>query len=111
MSGGPRHDDQPRQLAEAIESVADLYQLNVHLAGGYGNLVLSRWAFRQTHQNFAPATAEEASRAPNSPSSKFPDGPLQLINWHLAWARRSGTGKCGTSWNTTAFANPPTCRL
>src|SRR5436305_11353822 len=46
-----RHDDQPRRLAEAFDSVTELYQLNVHLGqGGYGNLILSRWPFLDAHQ-------------------------------------------------------------
>ena len=46
-----RHDDQPRLLAEFLETQHHLYQLNVRLKeGGYGNLILSRFPIAQTHQ-------------------------------------------------------------
>lgn len=83
-----RHDDQPRRLAEAIQSAADLYQLNVHLgAGGYGNLVLSRWGFRGTHH----VSLRQRRRKPRGAQLAIvetPDGPLHLINWHLGLAER-----------------------
>ena len=83
-----RHDDQPRRLAEALEAVADLYQLNVHLgAGGYGNLVLSRWPFRETHQ----VSLRRRRRKPRGAQLavvETPEGPLHLINWHLGLAER-----------------------
>ena len=45
------HDDQPSWFSESLRLVAKLYQLNVQVgAGGYGNLVLSRWPFRGAHQ-------------------------------------------------------------
>src|SRR5271165_6295317 len=46
-----RHDDQPRRFIEAFHASAHLYQLNVRLKnGGYGNLLVSRWPLRATHQ-------------------------------------------------------------
>src|SRR6516225_421633 len=46
-----RHDDQPKQLCDALKAKSHLYQLNVRFkTGGYGNLVLSRWPFRKSHQ-------------------------------------------------------------
>ncbi|AGA27414.1 endonuclease/exonuclease/phosphatase family protein [Singulisphaera acidiphila] len=83
-----RHDDQPRRLADAIQSAAEIYQLNVHLgAGGYGNLVLSRWEFRHTHQ----ISLRQRRRKPRGAQLAIvetPEGPLHLINWHLGLAER-----------------------
>src|SRR3954452_19185615 len=83
-----RHDDQPRRLAEAFDAAANLYQLNVHLgAGGYGNLVLSRWPFRVSHQ----LSLRQRRRKPRGAQLavvETPEGPLHLVNWHLGLAER-----------------------
>ncbi len=81
-----RHDDQPKRLAEAFHSAASLFQLNVKLkAGGYGNLVLSRWPFRKTHQ----VSLRQNSRKPRGAQMavvETPEGPLHLVHWHLGLA-------------------------
>jgi endonuclease/exonuclease/phosphatase family metal-dependent hydrolase len=83
-----RHEDQPRRLAQAFEAVADLYQVNVHLgAGGYGNLVLSRWAFRATRL----VSLRRGRRKPRGAQLavvESPEGPFHLVNWHLGLAER-----------------------
>ncbi len=81
-----RHDDQPQRLSEALDATATCYQLNVHLgAGGYGNLILSRWPFRETHQ----VSLRKGRRKPRGAVLtviETPEGPFRLVNWHLGLA-------------------------
>jgi endonuclease/exonuclease/phosphatase family metal-dependent hydrolase len=83
-----RHDDQPRRLTEAFHAAGSLYQLNVRLGhGGYGNLVLSRWPFRDTHQ----VSLRQRRRKPRGAQLavvETPEGPLHLVHWHLGLAER-----------------------
>jgi len=83
-----RHDDQPQRFCEALDAVATSYQLNVHLgAGGYGNLVVSRWPFRETHQ----ISLRKGRRKPRGAVLTVvdsPEGPFRLVNWHLGLAER-----------------------
>lgn len=81
-----RHDDQPKRLADALHAVASLFQLNVRLkAGGYGNLVLSRWPFRGTHQ-VSLRHRERKPRGAQLAVVETPEGPLHLVHWHLGLA-------------------------
>jgi endonuclease/exonuclease/phosphatase family metal-dependent hydrolase len=83
-----RHDDQPTKLAEALDTETSLYQLNVHLgAGGYGNLVLSRWSFRETHQ-LSLRRNRRKPRGAQLAVIETPAGPLRVVNWHLGLAER-----------------------
>jgi endonuclease/exonuclease/phosphatase family metal-dependent hydrolase len=82
------NDDQPRLWAHRFSAVAHLFQLNVHLhAGGYGNLILSRWPMNVHHQislrlhNKKPRGAQLAEIA-------TPEGPMLLVNWHLGLGER-----------------------
>lgn len=81
-----RHDDQPKRLAEAFHASAWLYQLNVHLkAGGYGNLLLSRWPFRESHQ----VSLRHKGKKPRGAQFavvETPEGPLHLAHCHLGLA-------------------------
>jgi endonuclease/exonuclease/phosphatase family metal-dependent hydrolase len=80
------HDDQPSRLSESLPSVAKLYQLNVHVgAGGYGNLVLSRWPFRGAHQ-LSLRLKRRKPRGAQMVVVETPEGPLHLVNWHLGLA-------------------------
>lgn len=83
-----RHDDQPARLAGALRAAASLFQLNVRLkAGGYGNLVLSRWPFRSTHH----VSLRMDGRKPRGAQIavvETPEGPLHLVHWHLGLAER-----------------------
>lgn len=83
-----RHDDQPAKLAQALNAVASLYQVNVRLkSGGYGNLILSRWPFRKTHQ----VSLRHERRKPRGAQLvvvETPEGPLHLVHWHLGLAER-----------------------
>jgi endonuclease/exonuclease/phosphatase family metal-dependent hydrolase len=84
-----RHDDQPGKLAEALRVSASLYQLNAHRkrGGGYGNLVLSRWPFRKTHQ-VSLRMKRRKPRGAQLAEVETPEGPLQLVHWHLGLAER-----------------------
>jgi len=83
-----RHDDQPRKLTEAFHAVAHLYQLNVRLKeGGYGNLVLSRWPFREQHQVSLRLKARKP-RGAQMAVVDTPEGTLHLVHWHLGLAER-----------------------
>jgi len=90
------HDDQPAKLAEALQATASLFQLNVHWrkGGGYGNLVLSRWPFRQTHQ----VSLRQKRRKPRGAQLavvETPEGPLHLVHWHLGLAERERHWQAG----------------
>jgi endonuclease/exonuclease/phosphatase family metal-dependent hydrolase len=80
-----RHDNQPQLLAEQFRSAAHDYQLNVHLTegGGYGNLILSRWPFRSRH-HVSLRYQKSKPRAAQLVVVETPEGPLQLVNWHLS---------------------------
>jgi endonuclease/exonuclease/phosphatase family metal-dependent hydrolase len=83
-----RHDDQPAKLAGALRAAASLYQLNVHLkVGGYGNLLLSRWPFRQAHQ-VSLRLRRHKPRGAQLAVVETPEGPLHLVHWHLGLAER-----------------------
>jgi endonuclease/exonuclease/phosphatase family metal-dependent hydrolase len=83
-----RHDDQPSRLAEAVLAVGWSYQLNVHLGnGGYGNLVLARWPFRDTH-HVSLRVKWRKPRGAQVVVVDTPEGPLLLVHWHLGLAER-----------------------
>ena len=83
-----RHDDQPSRLAAAFAAVGANYQLNVHLRhGGYGNLVLSRWPFRGSHQ-VSLRLRRRKPRGAQLVVVATPDGPLHLVHWHLGLGER-----------------------
>jgi len=82
-----RYDDQPALLAEALRPAAALYQQNVmtRRGGGYGNLVLSRWPLRATHQ----VSIRKGRRRPRGAQLlvvETPRGALHLVQWHLGLA-------------------------
>jgi endonuclease/exonuclease/phosphatase family metal-dependent hydrolase len=85
-----RHDDQPRLLAELLETQHHLYQLNVRLKeGGYGNLILSRFPLAQTHQVSLTWRNHLRSKKPRGAQIavvETPQGAFQLVNWHLGLA-------------------------
>lgn len=78
-----RFQDQPALLAHHLGAKAHLYQLNVpHREGGYGNLILSRWPFR----NQCLLSLRHRRRKPRGAQLVVvdtPHGPLHLVNWHL----------------------------
>jgi len=83
-----RYDDQPRRLAEAIGTHFHLYQMNVRFRrGGYGNLLLSRWPIRSSHQ----VSLRRRRRKPRGAQLaviETPTGPVHLVHWHLGLAER-----------------------
>ncbi len=83
-----RHDDQPRQLIEAFRATAHLFQLNVKLKnGGYGNLLLSRWPFREHHQ-VSLRMRRRKPRGAQLVVVDSPEGTFHLVHWHLGLAER-----------------------
>jgi endonuclease/exonuclease/phosphatase family metal-dependent hydrolase len=83
-----RHDDQPKLLAEAFHALGSIYQLNVRRkAGGYGNLILSRWALRKSHQ-ISIRYKRRKPRGAQLTEVETPEGVLHLINVHLGLAER-----------------------
>ncbi len=84
-----RHDDQPERLAEALRSAVSLFQLNVHWKnrGGYGNLLLSRWPLRQSHQ-VSLRLRRHKPRGAQLAVVETPEGPLHLVHWHLGLGER-----------------------
>lgn len=81
-----RHHDQPRMLAKWFGAEAHLYQLNVRLQqGGYGNLILSRFPFRETHQ-VSLRLRTKKPRGAQLAVVETPSGLLHLVNWHLGLA-------------------------
>lgn len=78
-----RFHDQPALLAHHLDAKAHLYQLNVpNREGGYGNLILSRWPFR----NECQVSIRHRRRKPRGAQLvvvETPLGPLHLVNWHL----------------------------
>ncbi len=83
-----RHDDQPRLLTQHFQTEGHLYQQNVRLkSGGYGNLLLSRWPFRTTHQ-ISLRLRSKKPRGAQIAVIDTPEGPLQAVNCHLGLAER-----------------------
>lgn len=81
-------DDQPKRFAEAFPGLAELYQLNVHLGqGGYGNLILSRWPLRSAAQ-VSLRLKWRKPRGAQAVVVETPEGPMQLVNWHLGLAEK-----------------------
>jgi endonuclease/exonuclease/phosphatase family metal-dependent hydrolase len=83
-----RADDQPKLLSEQFHFTDVLYQLNVPLrAGGYGNLVLSRYPLKSHHQ----ISLRWNSRKPRGAQLVVidtPEGELHLVHFHLGLAER-----------------------
>jgi endonuclease/exonuclease/phosphatase family metal-dependent hydrolase len=80
------HHDQPHKLAEAFHAVGVLYQFNVRVKdGGYGNLLLTRWALGSHHQ-ISLRWGWKKPRGAQIAVVATPEGPLHLVNWHLGLA-------------------------
>ncbi|HEX3655267.1 MAG TPA: endonuclease/exonuclease/phosphatase family protein [Pirellulales bacterium] len=81
-------DDQPRLLSRRFHAVAHLYQLNVRRrAGGYGNLLLSRWPI-QAHHQVSLRLHRKKPRGAQLAEIETPEGLLLLVNWHLGLGER-----------------------
>jgi endonuclease/exonuclease/phosphatase family metal-dependent hydrolase len=81
-----RYHDQPSLLARQFNACAHCFQLNVHYrAGGYGNLLLSRWPIRERHH----VSLRKTWRKPRGAQLAIvdtPEGVLHLAHWHLGLA-------------------------
>lgn len=79
-------DDQPRLLANALGFAHSLYQMNVHLRrGGYGNLVLTRYPFRESHQ-ISLRMRQKKPRGAQLATLDIDGRALHLVHWHLGLA-------------------------
>jgi endonuclease/exonuclease/phosphatase family metal-dependent hydrolase len=83
-----RFHDQCELLAKHFNAVARLRQTTVRLkTGGYGNLILSRWPIHSCHQISLRMPGKRA-RGAQFGIVETPEGPLQLVHWHLGLAER-----------------------
>lgn len=80
--------DQPHLIGQALGMEYQLFQLNVPIrSGGYGNLILSRFPFLTEHQ-ISLRLGWRKPRGAQIVVVDTPEGPLQLINWHLGLAEQ-----------------------
>jgi endonuclease/exonuclease/phosphatase family metal-dependent hydrolase len=83
-----QYHDQPRLLADALGAACHFYQLNVPIdAGGYGNLVLSRWRCHSDEQ-LSLRLKWRKPRGAQLVVVETPEGQLYLVNWHLGLAEK-----------------------
>ena len=83
-----RRHDQATILAERLAPMFSTFQRNVHWkAGGYGNLLLSRWPFDE-HHRIALRFEEKKPRGAQLVVALTPHGPLRITNWHLGLTER-----------------------
>lgn len=83
-----RFHDQPTLLANHLDAGGMLYQLNVpHREGGYGNLILSRWPFRN-HHHVSLRLGKRKPRGAQLAVVESDQGPLFLVNMHLGLAEK-----------------------
>jgi endonuclease/exonuclease/phosphatase family metal-dependent hydrolase len=83
-----RFDNQPALLADWFQPAAHLFQFNVKVrSGGYGNLLLSRWAFR-THHQISLTRHQKKPRGAQLAVIESPAGPFHLTHWHLGLSER-----------------------
>ena len=81
--------DQPQLLIDRFRPAAHLYQLNFKVRqGGYGNMLLSRWPFASHHQ-LQLLRKHRKARGAQIAVIDTPEGPFQLVNWHLALDERT----------------------
>jgi endonuclease/exonuclease/phosphatase family metal-dependent hydrolase len=78
-----RLDDQPRLLTSYFHTAGNLFQTNVRYTyGGYGNLLLSRWPIKSSHQVSLQMRRKKA-RGAQIAVIQTPEGPIHLAHWHL----------------------------
>jgi endonuclease/exonuclease/phosphatase family metal-dependent hydrolase len=83
-----RFDNQPDILADRLRAHTSLYQLNhPRRAGGYGNLILSRWPLVSRHQ-LSIRYRRRKNRGAQMVVVDTPTGHLRLVNWHLGLGER-----------------------
>uniref|UniRef100_A0A7C2K0F8 Endonuclease n=1 Tax=Schlesneria paludicola TaxID=360056 RepID=A0A7C2K0F8_9PLAN len=80
--------NQPELLGDHFHYDGRLFQFNVKVAnGGYGNLLLSRWAFEEHHQ-LSLTLRRKKPRGAQWAVINTPLGPFRLVNWHLGLAEQ-----------------------
>jgi endonuclease/exonuclease/phosphatase family metal-dependent hydrolase len=83
-----RFYDQCGLLADHFNAVAHLRQTTVRLkTGGYGNSILSRWPIHSCHQ-ISLRMEKKKPRGAQMTVVETPEGPLQLVHWHLGLAEK-----------------------
>lgn len=83
-----RFHDQAQMLAKHFNAVAHLRQTTVRLkTGGYGNVILSRWGIHSCHQ-LSLRLGGKKPRGAQMTIVETPEGPLQLVHWHLGLAEK-----------------------
>jgi endonuclease/exonuclease/phosphatase family metal-dependent hydrolase len=81
-----RFDDQPRLLASALGFPHALYQSNVRLRlGGYGNLLLTRYPIRESHQ-ISLRLRTKKPRGAQLATLQVDGRALHVVHWHLGLA-------------------------
>ncbi len=94
-------DDQPEILAYATGAVARHFQFNVHWkAGGYGNLLLSRWPVVRYH-HIPLGYRGRKPRGGQVALVESPSGRFVLANWHL------GLGDAERRWQAARLLGHP----
>ena len=83
-----RYHDKSRLLAQHFNAVGHLRQTTVRLrAGSYGNVILSRWPINACHQ-ISLCFKDKKPRGAQLVVVETPEGPFQLVHWHLGLAER-----------------------
>ena len=96
--------DQARILAEHFAPMTSFFQQNVKWkAGGYGNLVLSRWPIIEQHR-ISLTYLKKKPRGAQLVVIETPEGSLRLLNWHL------GLGEGERHWQVARLLHHETWR-
>jgi endonuclease/exonuclease/phosphatase family metal-dependent hydrolase len=97
------YHDQPQLLADYFKATAQLFQLNVNFkAGGYGNLILSRWPFAIKHQ-ISLRLKSKKPRGAQIVVVETPEGALHLVNFHLGLSHAERHWQIGHLLNHQLF--------
>ncbi|HEX6987051.1 MAG TPA: endonuclease/exonuclease/phosphatase family protein, partial [Planctomycetaceae bacterium] len=104
-----RFHDQPRMFSDILGGKLGLaehvFQLNVPIgAGGYGNLILSRFPL-DTHHSVCLRRGRRKPRGAQVVVVRTPDGPLRLVNWHLGLAEKERHWQVRKLLSDAAFRN------
>jgi endonuclease/exonuclease/phosphatase family metal-dependent hydrolase len=104
-TAGKKSTDHPPRVAERLGAVDWMYQADVSCRrGGYGNLVLSRWPFREREQ-VSLSVARRLPRGAQLVVVDTPSGPLRLVNWHLGLREQERRWQAGRLLEHDALRN------
>lgn len=96
-----RGDDQAELIADYFQPAAASFQLTARFgAGGFGNLLLSRWPLEDVRQ-LSLSWRRKMARGAQLAIVRSPDGPFQLVHWHL------GLGEFERHWQTRRLLEHP----